>query len=130
MCRRKIRVESFGLLRDVTDCACWAITASGEATAALLFIYGDGQPPAATFRLAGAPQRRAMAGLVLHATPQTGIYTFAGGEFASKKPQGAQLPELFWLADIAIRSTSTSVVWSKPKRWRCCRSKHYHISLF
>lgn len=55
--------------------------------------YGAAQLADATWSVTGAPlqirQRRLLLGATLHATPDTEIYAFAGGEFASKNPQYA-----------------------------------------
>lgn len=109
----KVHVEGFGLLRDVTDRAYWGNHSQwGGAGGGGIVVqvipklldfqasgmigngignYGAGGLPDATFQLSGAPQlineRIAMAGLTLHATPQTDLYAFAGGEFAGKNPQ-------------------------------------------
>ncbi len=109
----KIHIEGFGLLRDVTGRAYWGnhsqwgggggggivvqvipklldFQASGMIGNGI-GNYGAGGLPDATYQLSGAPQlineRIAMAGLTLHATPQTDLFAFAGGEFASKNPQ-------------------------------------------
>lgn len=119
---RKIHVEGFGLLRDVTSRAYWGNHSQwggggGGGVVVQLMPklldfqfsgmigngignYGAGQLPVATYQLSGAPQliseRLAMAGLVLHPTAQTEVYAFAGGEFAGKKPQWAAVgPTLF-----------------------------------
>ncbi len=110
---RKIHIEGFGVLRDITDRSYWgnhSQWAGGAGAGIIVPIvpkwldfqasgmigrgignYGAGQIAAATFSLSGAPyaigERMAMAGLTLHATPQTDVYAFAGGEFASKAPQ-------------------------------------------
>ncbi|KAF2989977.1 hypothetical protein MJC1_02894 [Methylocystis sp. MJC1] len=115
LAERKIHVEGFGLLRDVTDRAYggnhsqWGGGAGGGVVVQLMpklldfqfsgmigngiGNYGAGQLPVATFQLSGAPQlvseRLAMAGLILHPTAQTEVYAFAGGEFAGKRPQWA-----------------------------------------
>lgn len=55
--------------------------------------YGAAQLADATWSVTGDPlpirQRRLALGATLHATPQTEIYAFAGGEFASSNPQYA-----------------------------------------
>ncbi len=110
---RTIHVEAFGLLRDITDRAFWGNHSQwGGGVGAGVVIpvvpkyldvqfsgmtgrgvgrYGTAQISDATFQLSGAPQliheRMALAGAVLHATPQTDLYAFAGGDFASKQPQ-------------------------------------------
>jgi hypothetical protein len=115
LAERKVHVEGFGLLRDVTDRAYWGNHSQwggggGGGVVVQLMPklldfqfsgmigngignYGAGQLPVATYQLSGAPQliseRLAMAGLILHPTPQTEVYGFAGGEFSGKHPQWA-----------------------------------------
>ena len=110
---RKFHIEGFGILRDATSRAYWGNHSQwggggGGGIVVQLWPkvldfqisgmfgngigrYGAGGISDATFQLFGAPQwvseRIAMAGLTLHATPQTDVYAFAGGEFAGKKAQ-------------------------------------------
>lgn len=119
---RKIHIEGFGLLRDVTDRAYggnhsqWGGGAGGGVIVQLIpklldfqfsgmigngiGNYGSGQLPVATYQFSGAPQlvseRLALAGLILHPTAQTEVYAFAGGEFTGKRPQWVGVgPTLF-----------------------------------
>ncbi len=114
---RKIHIEAVGLLRDMTDRAYWgdhSQWAGGVGAGVIVPIlpklldfqvsamtgrgigrYSAGQISDASYQLTGAVQpiheRFAMAGLRLHATPQTDLFAVAGGEFASKQPQWAAL---------------------------------------
>ncbi|HEY8161626.1 MAG TPA: hypothetical protein VIF34_05080 [Methylocystis sp.] len=119
LAERKIHVEGFGILRDATGRSYWGTHSQwggggGGGVVVQLWPklldfqfsgmigkgigrYGSAGLPDATFQLSGAPQwiseRIAMAGLTLHATPQTDVYAFVGGEFAGKQPQwGFQAP--------------------------------------
>lgn len=110
---RNIHVEAFGLLRDITDHAYFGdhsqwgggfgagvvvpivpklldVQVSGM-TGRGIGRYGSGQLADATFSLTGAPQltheRMLLVGATLHATPQTDIYAFAGGEFLASQYQ-------------------------------------------
>ena len=110
---RNIHVESFGLLRDMTDRAYWgnhSQWAGGVGAGVVVAVipklvdvqlsgmtgrgigrYGVSQLSDATYQLSGAVQpiaeRIALAGVTVHATPTTDVYGFAGGEFAGKQPQ-------------------------------------------
>lgn len=114
---RKIHVEGFGILRDATsrvyggNHSQWGGGAGGGVVVQLMpklldfqfsgmigngiGRYGTGGLPDATYTLTGAPkflfERIAMAGLTLHATPQTDVYAFAGGEFSSGASQVARI---------------------------------------
>lgn len=114
---RKIHAEGFGILRDTTNRiyggnhSQWGGGAGGGVIVQLMpklldfqfsgmigngiGRYGAGGLPDATWTLTGAPkflfERIAMAGLTLHATPQTDVYAFAGGEFSSGASQVARV---------------------------------------
>jgi hypothetical protein len=106
---RHIHVEVGGMLRDFTDQVYWGQHsvwgANVEAGVIIPIIpkwldfqfsglsgngngrYGAAQINDATFTSTGGFQpiheRQAMVGLTAHVTPQTDVYVFAGGEFAS-----------------------------------------------
>ncbi len=108
-----VHVEGFGLLRDITDRAYWgnhSQWAGGFGAGVIVSVipkfldiqvsgmtgrgigrYGVSQISDATYQLSGAvlpiAERIALIGATLHATPQTELYAFAGGEFAGKQPQ-------------------------------------------
>jgi hypothetical protein len=107
---RKIHVEASGLMRDLTDRAWWgnhsvwtgAVGAGVVLELVPKFLdaqfagmtgrgvgrYGTSQLFDASYSASGAlapiQERTLYGGLTLHATPQTDLYAFAGGEFASR----------------------------------------------
>lgn len=113
---RKIHVEAFGLMRDFTTRAYWgnhSVWGGGVGGGVVVPIipkfldfqvsgmtgrgigrYGAAQMSDATWTVTGAPlpihQRMLLVGATLHATPQTDLYVFAGGEFAARQSQYAQ----------------------------------------
>lgn len=117
---RKIHIEGFGILRDVTDRAwfgnhsVWTGGGGGGATVELMpkFLdfqisgligrgigrYGTAQISDATFTLSGAPspiaEKMILFGLTMHATPQTDFYVFAGGEFAEAQSSFIKYPSV------------------------------------
>jgi hypothetical protein len=118
---RTVHLESFGLLRDFTDRAYWgnhSVWAGGfggglvvpilpklldfQASGAIgrgIGRYGSAQISDATWSVTGSPlpihERMLLVGATLHATPQTDVYAFAGGEFASGQPQYNQYGSSF-----------------------------------
>lgn len=112
---RTVHVEAFGLLRDFVTRAYWgnhSVWGGGWGAGAVVPIipqfldfqvsgaigrgmgrYGSAQLPDATWSVTGAPlpihQSMLLLGATLRPTPQTEIYAFAGGEFASANPQYA-----------------------------------------
>lgn len=112
---RTVHVEAWGMLREFATRAYFGnrrVWAGGVGAGAVVPIlpdildfqvsgaigngigrYGAAQLPDATWSVTGAPlqlrQRRLLLGATLRATPQTEIYVFAGGEFASGNPQYA-----------------------------------------
>jgi hypothetical protein len=106
---RHIHVEVGGMLRDFTDQVYWGQHSvwGGTLEAGLIVPiipkwldfqfsgvsgngngrYGAAQISDATFSPTGSVQpiheRQVMVGLTAHVTPQTDVYVFAGGEFAS-----------------------------------------------
>jgi hypothetical protein len=112
---RTVHVEGFGLLRDFTDRAYWgnhSVWGGGAGAGVIAPIvpkfldlrvsgmlgrgigrYGTSQISDATWSVTGAPlpihERMLLIGATAHLTPQTDLFVFAGGEFASKNPQYA-----------------------------------------
>jgi hypothetical protein len=110
---RHIHVEAFGLLRDITNRAYYgnhSVWGGGFGAGVIVPVvpklldvqvsgmtgrgigrYGAGQIQDTFFSLTGAPlpthERMLLAGATLHATPQTDLYVFAGGEFAASQPK-------------------------------------------
>lgn len=110
---RHVHVEGFGLLRDFTDRMYWgdhSVWGGGAGGAVVVEVmpklldfqasgmtgygvgrYGASNLPDITTSITGAPlpihERFALVGLTLHATPQTDLYVFAGGEYQSAKSQ-------------------------------------------
>lgn len=118
---RPVHVEGFGLLRDFTDRAYWgnhSVWGGGFGGAIVASVvpklldvqvsgvvgrgigrYGSAQISDATWAVTGAPlpihERTLLVGATLHATPQTDVYAFAGGEFASGQPQYVRYVQSF-----------------------------------
>lgn len=106
---RHIHLEAGGVLRDITDRALWgnhSVWAGFFNGGAIIPLwpklldlqvsgavgngigrYGAGQLSDATLSVSGGPEaiheRTLLIGLTAHATPQTDVYVFAGGEFLS-----------------------------------------------
>jgi hypothetical protein len=110
---RTFHVEAFGVLRDFTDRIYWgnqSVWAGGFGGGVIAPVipkfldvqlsgmigrgigrYASGQINDAAYSALGAPlpihERMILVGATLHATPQTDVYAFAGGEFASPDAQ-------------------------------------------
>jgi hypothetical protein len=114
---RHIHLEAGGMVRDFTDRVYWgnhSIWGGSVVVGAIVPIipkwldfqfsalggngngrYGASGLPDATFSWTGGSQavheRQVMVGLTAHVTPQTDVYVFAGGEFASSNFSFANL---------------------------------------
>jgi len=110
---RKVHIEGFGLMRNFATRAYWGNrNAWGGGVGGGIFAqaipevldfqvsgavghgigrYGSAQLPDSTWSVNGDPlpinERMILIGATLHATPDTDVYAFAGGEFASRNPQ-------------------------------------------
>jgi hypothetical protein len=113
---RTIHLEAFGLAREMTDRVYFGnhrLWDGGFGAGAVIPVvpkfldfqvsgmigrgvgrYGASQIADATYTLSGAVQpihqRSLLVGATLHPTPQTDVFAFAGGDFASNSPQLVQ----------------------------------------
>ncbi|WP_424362347.1 hypothetical protein [Methylocystis parvus] len=114
---RVVHLEAFGLAREMTDRVYFGNHRTwdgGFGAGAVVPVipklldfqisgmmgrgvgrYGASQIADATYTLTGAlqpiHQRSILIGATLHPTPQTDVFAFAGGDFASKNPQFASI---------------------------------------
>jgi hypothetical protein len=115
---RHIHVEGFGILREFIDREYWgnhSVWGGGGGFGVVIPIvpklfdvqvsglegtgvgrYGAAGLNDATTSVTGAPlpiqQRMLLVGGTVHATPQTDLYVYAGGEFAASQPQFVVVP--------------------------------------